>query len=211
MGGGNRHDGSNLRFPGIHPKTVLRERGCRLGFVYRCAERLDYREAPVLRLQVKTRSRSISTTVHRPGTDELYLLIKAWLSDCSSLPSSSLWALDSSSDGFFSSSCLGHWFQEACSALGLSPPVGELWSGRSHRSGGATVALSVDASLPAIVRFGVWDNLASVQPDLDPSVGPFPEALLFFDHVLKPSLAQARSALDLLRSSPEPSTSLLAA
>ena len=31
MGGGNRHDGSNLRFPGIHPKTVLRERGCSFG------------------------------------------------------------------------------------------------------------------------------------------------------------------------------------
>ena len=69
----------------------------------------------------------------------------------------------------------------------------------------------MDASLPAIARFGVWDNLGSVQPYLDPSVGPSPEALLFFDHLLKPSLAQARSALDLLRSSPEPSTSLLAA
>ena len=30
----------------------------------------------------------------------------------------------------------------------------------SHRSGGATGALSIDASLPAIARFGVWDNMA---------------------------------------------------
>ena len=152
---------SSLRRNCSHRSRLLR-RACTasalaFGFMLRAVSLVQLRrrdvtvsaEGLVLSLQVKTRSRSISTTVHRPGTDELYLLIKDWLSDCPSLPCSSLWALDSSSDGSFSSSCSGHWFQEACSALGLSPPVGELWSGHSHRSGGATAALSVDASLPA--------------------------------------------------------------
>lgn len=156
-------------------------------------------EGLVLRLQVKTRSRSIATTVHRPGTDEVYLALKEWLEDSASPDDAPLWALDPAFSDGFSSSCLGQWFQEACDFLHLSPPTGELWSSHSHRSGGATAALSIDVALPAIARFGVWDSMASVQPYLDPSVGPSPEALLFFGHLLKPSLAQAREQLERMR------------
>lgn len=153
----------------------------------------------VLRLQVKTRSRSIATTVHRPGADEVYLAVREWLDDLDGPDQALLWALDPASLDGFPSSCLGQWFQEACTFLQISPPTGELWSSHSHRSGGATAALSIDVPLPAIARFGVWDSMASVQPYLDPSVGPSAEALLFFGHLLKPSLAQAREQLERMR------------
>lgn len=153
----------------------------------------------VLRIRVKTRGRTVATTVHRPGCDEVYDVIRAWLDDFLAPNSALVWTIDDSDSASFPSSCLGKWFQEVCDFLQLTPPVGELWSGHSHRSGGATAALSIDASLPAIARFGVWDNMASVQPYLDPSVGPTPAALLFFDHLLKPSLAQVRTDLQQMR------------
>ena len=73
--------------------------------------------------------------------------------------------------------------------------------GHSHRSGGATAALSIDASLPAIASFGVWDHMASLQAasDLDASVGPSADALLFFEHLLKPSLSTVRDQLSAQR------------
>ena len=165
----------------------------------------------VLRIRVKTRGRTVATTVHLPSCDEVYNLIRDWIEDFQAPDSALLFTIDTSDSAFFPSSCLGRWFQEACDFLRLSPPVGELWSGHSHRSGGATGALSIDASLPAIARFGVWDNMASVQPYLDPSVGPTPAALLFFDHLLKPNLEQARTDLQQLRANASYSDVLLAA
>jgi hypothetical protein len=165
----------------------------------------------VIRIRTKTRGRTVATTVHRPGQDEVYDVISAWVADFLAPDTASLWTIDDSDSASFPSSCLGKWFQEACDFLHLSPPVGELWSGHSHRSGGATGALSIDASLPAIARFGVWDNMASVQPYLDPSVGPTPAALLFFDHLLKPSLEQARTDLQQLRADASYCDVLLAA
>jgi len=176
--------------------------------------RQDVTVAPdgiVIRIRVKTRGRTVATTVHRPNCDEVYNLIRDWIEDFQAPDSALLFTIDTSDSAFFPSSCLGRWFQEACDFLNLSPPVGELWSGHSHRSGGATGALSIDASLPAIARFGVWDNMASVQPYLDPSVGPTPAALLFFDHLLKPSLEQARTDLQQLRANASYSDVLLAA
>ena len=81
-----------------------------------------------------------------------------------------------------------------CEKMALVPSPhtqGEKWVGHSHRSGGATAALSIDASLPAIARFGVWDYIGSLQAYLDASVGPSVDALLFFEHLLKPSLHTA--------------------
>ena len=49
--------------------------------------------------------------------------------------------------------------------------------------------------LAAIARFVIWDRIASLQPYLDPAVGPSAAALLFFEHLLKPSLAEARAQL----------------
>ena len=88
---------SSLRHVTSHRSRLLR-RACTasalaFGFMLRADSLVQLRRRDVivsaaglvLRLQVKTRSRSISTTVHRPGTDELYLLIKDWLSDCLTL------------------------------------------------------------------------------------------------------------------------------
>ena len=83
--------------------------------------------------------------------------------------------------------------------LGLRPPQGEKWVGHSHRSGGATSALSIDDSLPVIARFGVWDHMDSLQAYLDASVGPSADALLFFEHLLKPSLTAVRAQLSVQR------------
>ena len=110
-------------------------------------------------------------------------------------PDSLLWALDGASGGSFESTCIVRWLQVCCDVLHLHPPAGETWGGHSHRSGGATAALSIDVSLPAIARFGIWDRIASLQPYLDPAVGPSAAALLFFEHLLKPSLAEARAQL----------------
>ena len=71
--------------------------------------------------------------------------------------------------------------------------------GHSHRSGGATATLSIDASLPAIASFGVWDHMGSLQAYLDASVGPSADTLLFFEHLLKPSLAAVRDQLSAQR------------
>ena len=73
----------------------------------------------------------------------------------------SLWALPDRHHDTFTSPCINRWFQASCDILGLRPPQGEKWVGHSHRSGGATAALSIDASLPVIARFGVWDHIGS--------------------------------------------------
>lgn len=148
-----------------------------------------------LQIQVKTRGRDVSTTVHRPGIDEVYHLIKSWIRECWASGATSLWALPSRPQDQFSSPCVGQWFQACCDILALRPPQGEKWVGHSHRSGGATGALSIDVSLPAIARFGVWDHIASVHAYLDASVGPSADALLFFEHLLKPSLDFVRAQL----------------
>ena len=153
----------------------------------------------VLQVLTKTRGRDVSTTVHRPGQDEVFWLLWEWTQLTSATPDSLLWALDGASDGAFESTCIVRWLRACCDALNLHPPAGEKWGGHSHRSGGATAALSIDASLPAIARFGIWDLIASLQPYLDPAVGPSAAALLFFEHLLKPSLAEARAQLQVLQ------------
>ena len=60
-------------------------------------------------------------------------------------------------------------------------------------------ALSIDVSLSAIARFGIWDHIASLQPYLDPAVGPSAAALLFFEHLLKPRLSEALAQLQVLQ------------
>ena len=86
---------------------------------------------------------------------------------------------------------------------GPPSPQGEKWVGHLHRSGGATAALSIDANLPDIARFGVWDHIGSLQAYLDasvePLVGPSVDALLFFEHLLKPSLNTVREQLSAQR------------
>ena len=153
----------------------------------------------VLQILTKTRGRDVSTTVHRPGQDEVFWLLWEWTQLNPGTPDSLLWALDGASDGEFSSTCVVQWLRACCDVLDLHPPVGEKWGGHSHRSGGATAALSIDVSLPAIARFGIWDLIASLQPYLDPAVGPSAAALFFFEHLLKPSLADARVQLQVLQ------------
>ena len=152
-----------------------------------------------LQLHVKTRGRDVSTTVHRPGHDEVYHLLRDWVRMCRAPGQASLWALPDRQHDTFTSPCINRWFQASCDILGLRPPQGEKWVGHSHRSGGATAALSIDASLPAIARFGVWDHIGSLQAYLDASVGPSVDALLFFEHLLKPSLHAVREQLSAQR------------
>jgi len=152
-----------------------------------------------LQLHVKTRGRDVSTTVHRPGHDEVYHLLRDWVRMCRAPGQVSLWALPDRQHDTFTSPCINRWFQASCDILGLRPPQGEKWVGHSHRSGGATAALSIDASLPAIARFGVWDHIGSLQAYLDASVGPSVDALLFFEHLLKPSLHAVREQLSAQR------------
>ena len=52
---------------------------------------------------------------------------------------------------------------------------------------------------PAIARFGVWDHIGSLQAYLDASVGPSVDVLLFFEHLLKPSLHAVREQLSAQR------------
>ena len=118
---------------------------------------------------------------------------------CRAPGQASLWALPDRQHDTFTSLCINRWFQASCDILGLRPPQGEKWVGHSHRSGGATAALSIDASLPAIARFGVWDHIGSLQAYLDASVGPSVDALLFFEHLLKPSLHAVREQLSAQR------------
>ena len=152
-----------------------------------------------IKIQTKSKRRDRAVTVRRPGQDEVYFLMRKWCSDLRGAPDSSLWSLGGDAEERFPSPCLGKWFEDCCKHLGLQPPVGEKWCGHSHRSGGATGASAVDASLPAIARFGVWDHLDSVQPYIDPTVAPTPAALLFFDHLLKPSVTAVRAILEQQR------------
>ena len=52
---------------------------------------------------------------------------------------------------------------------------------------------------PSIARFGVWDHIGSLQAYLDASVRPSADALLFFEHLLKPSLTAVRDQLSAQR------------
>jgi hypothetical protein len=152
-----------------------------------------------LQLHVKTSGRDISTTVHRPGHDEVYQLLLDWVRMCQAPGQASLWAVPDRQHDTFTLTCINRWFQVSCDILGLRPPQGEKWVGHSHRSGGDTAALSIDASLPAMARFGVWDHMGSLQVYLDVSVGPSADALLFFEHLLKPTLTAVRDQLSAQR------------
>ena len=115
-----------------------------------------------LQLHVKTRGRDVSTMVHQHGHDKIYHLIHDWVHLCSTPGQAALWTLPGRPLDTFTSLCVNRWFQESCPLLGLRPPQGEKWVGHWHLSGGATRALSIDASLPAIVCFGVWDDMVRV-------------------------------------------------
>jgi hypothetical protein len=145
------------------------------------ADRLDN----ALRLVSKARSRQdprldVSTTVHRPGRDEIYHLIQDWVHMCRAPGKASLWALLGRPLDTFKSPCVNRWFQESYLLLGLLPPQDEKWVGHSHRSGGATGALSIDASF-SLGQF-VWSrmsmHLAAICP-LGPQGGhqPLPETV----------------------------------
>ena len=153
-----------------------------------------------LKLAVKTVGREFSVTRTRPGRDEVHAAVSRWFNRAALAPSDLLWRLPATPVSRFKQAALGSWLQSCCSLLKLKPPAGEAWSGHSHRSGGASGALSIDVSLPAIARFGVWSQIHSLYPYLDPSVQPTPDAVLFFDHLLHTTVAAARQQLTRRRS-----------
>ena len=55
---------------------------------------------------VKTRSRTVATTVRRPGRDEVYDVISSWLADFRASPAAPLWTIDGASPASLSSTCL---------------------------------------------------------------------------------------------------------
>jgi len=75
-----------------------------------------------LQLHVKTRGRDVSTTVHRPGHDEVYHLLRDWVRMCRAPGQASLWALPDRQHDTFTSPCINRWFQASCDILGLRPP-----------------------------------------------------------------------------------------
>ena len=101
-----------------------------------------------------------------------------------------LWRLpsDPSPRTPLSSDIIGTWLTECLAESGVTPPLGQKWTRHSMRSGGATSALAIGADAFTIARWGVWNSLNSVILYVDPLVQACPSAVLFFRHLLKPSL-----------------------
>ena len=95
---------------------------------------------------------------------------------CRAPGKAALWALLGRPLDTFKSPCVNRWFQESCLLLGLRPPQDEKWVGHSHRSGGATGALSIEASF-SLGQF-VWSrmsmHLATICPPQPLGVGTSP-------------------------------------
>lgn len=88
-------------------------------------------------------------------------------------------------------SCINTWLTNLLTVLGVRAPPGVKWTGHSLRGGGATAALAIGVSLPAICRWGIWKSLGSLMRYLDPLVRDSEEARLFFAHLLRGSNAAA--------------------
>ena len=99
-----------------------------------------------------------------------------WVHMCRAPGKAALWALLGRPLDTFKSPCVNRWFQESCLLLGLRPPQDEKWVGHSHRSGGATGALSIEASF-SLGQF-VWSrmsmHLATICPPQPLGVGTSP-------------------------------------
>jgi hypothetical protein len=120
-----------------------------------------------LQLHVKTSGRDISTTVHRPGHDEVYQLLLDWVRMCQAPGQASLWAVPDRQHDTFTLTCINRWFQVSCDILGLRPPHG------------FKCPVTSWASVPPKVRSG-WDihiALAATLPHF-PSTPAFPPWLV---------------------------------
>jgi len=87
---------------------------------------------------------------------------------------------------------VGKWLANVLKVLGVQAPPGIKYTGHSLRGGGASAALAIGVSLPAICRWGIWRALDSVMRYLDPLVPVTREALVFFAHLVRRTAADVQ-------------------
>jgi hypothetical protein len=70
---------------------------------------------------------------------------------------------------------------EVLRVIDFTVPPGTAFTSHSLRSGGATAALATGASLPAVMAWGGWRSLSSVQRYIDPTVRANAATNVFFN------------------------------
>ena len=72
------------------------------------------------------------------------------------------------------------WLTRCCELVNCSPPKGQVWTGHSLRSGGASACQAIDVPLFYIMHFGIWKSMEAVQRYLSALVTASDAAYLFF-------------------------------
>ena len=72
------------------------------------------------------------------------------------------------------------WLTHCCELVNCSPPKGQVWTGHSLRSGGASACQAIDVPLFYIMHFGLWKSMEAVQRYLSALVTASDAAYLFF-------------------------------
>ena len=72
------------------------------------------------------------------------------------------------------------WLTRCCELVNCSPPKGQVWTGHSLRSGGASACQAIDVPLFYIMHFGLWKSMEAVQRYLSALVTASDAAYLFF-------------------------------
>lgn len=144
-----------------------------------------------LNSQSKTVARNAGCPVHRPracrfDADGLVLrLLQRWhdMSSTWQHDDDVYWALPDDSHSW-RASIIDRWLQSVLDLVGHAPPTGEIWSGHSMRSGGASASLSIGVDIFRIMVHGIWKSMQSVQQYLSLQVLPCDAAYLFFGWML---------------------------
>ena len=145
--------------------------------------------------QGKTVARNAACPIHRPRAarfdlhSQVLQLLERWhqVSEPWQRPDSVYWALPTDTASW-RSSIIDRWLRDTLQLVGHTPPAGELWSGHSLRSGGASASLAIGVDMFRIMKHGVWKTLAAIERYLSLHVLPSAAAYLFFGWMLPPRL-----------------------
>ena len=92
---------------------------------------------------------------------------------------SQFWSLPTDS-GKLEPPVITKWLTRCCELVNCSPPKGQVWTGHSLRSGGASACQAIDVPLFYIMHFGIWKSMEAVQRYLSALVTASDAAYLFF-------------------------------
>ena len=143
--------------------------------------------------QGKTVARNAACPIHRPRAARfdnhglVLKLLERWhtVSERWQSPDDVYWSLETDAHTW-RASIIDQWLRGILSSVGHTAPAGEIWSGHSLRSGGASASLAIGVDMFRIMKHGVWKTLAAIERYLSLHVLPSAAAYIFFGWMLPP-------------------------